>query len=289
MTSVGRLRQRGHRHRSASDMLRPAEPVPRKVLSASVKVAGLLAALALWEVLGATGALPSDSFPTLPSTAHAIGTELGGGDGWRAIGETLAGWGLGFVLGSGCAIVVGVAIGLSRFAFRSSIPVIEFMKTIPVIAILPIAILIFGGTLKMEYTLVAFGVFWPLTIQVVYGVRSIDPVARDTATMLGVRGLRRFRLIVLPSASPFIATGLRIAAAVALILAVIAELIGGASGLGREILVAEDSGQSALPIVYALIVITGAVGLLITVVMTRVERRLLRWHERFRPLERGIA
>jgi len=261
----------------------------QRLLRPTIKVAGLVAALVLWLVLGAVGALPPDAFPTLPATARAIGTELGGVDGWRSIGETLEGWALGFVLGAGCAIVVGVLIGLSRFAFRSSIPVIEFMKTIPVIAILPIAVLIFGGTLKMEYTLVAFGVFWPLTIQVVYGVRSIDPVARDTASVLGVRGLRRFGLIVLPSAAPFVATGLRIAAAVALILAVIAELIGGAAGLGRDILVAEDSGQSALPIVYALIVITGAVGILITLVMTQAERRVLRWHERFRPVERGIA
>jgi ABC-type nitrate/sulfonate/bicarbonate transport system permease component len=263
--------------------------IAQRLLTPAIKTAGLLAALVLWLALGAAGALPPDAFPTLPATAKAIGTELGGAGGWRSIGETLAGWGLGFVLGGGCAIVIGVLIGLSRFAFRSSIPVIEFMKTIPVIAILPIAVLIFGGTLKMEYTLVAFGVFWPLTIQVVYGVRSIDPVARDTASVLGVRGLRRFGLIVLPSAAPFVATGLRIAAAVALILAVIAELIGGAAGLGRDILVAEDSGQSALPIVYALIVITGAVGILITLVMTQAERRLLGWHERFRPTERGVA
>jgi ABC-type nitrate/sulfonate/bicarbonate transport system permease component len=94
---------------------------------------------------------------------------------------------------------------------------------------------------------------------------------------------------VLPSAAPFIATGLRIAAAVALILAIIAELIGGAAGLGRDILVAEDSGASALPLVYALIVITGITGIVIATAFALLERRLLRWHERFRPAEGGIA
>ncbi len=154
-----------------------------------------------------------------------------------------------------------MAIGLNRFAFRSTILVIEFMKTIPVIAILPLLLLQYGGSLKMEYLLVAFGVFWPLVIQVVYGVRSIDPVARDTAEALRVTGPRRLWLIVLPAATPFIATGLRIAGAVALIIAIIAELIGGASGLGRDILLAQNSGTSALPLVYALVVITGALGI----------------------------
>jgi ABC-type nitrate/sulfonate/bicarbonate transport system permease component len=112
---------------------------------------------------------------------------------------------------------------------------------------------------------------------------------RDTAEVLRVTGWRRFSSIVLPSAAPFIATGLRIAAAVALIVAIIAELIGGAPGLGRDILVAEDSGTSALPLVYALIVITGATGMAIAAVFTLLERRLLRWHERFRPVQGAFA
>jgi|SRR5579875_385171 len=287
MATLTRLRRRvpGEVHRPPDTPSRPH----RRLGGLGVKVLGLVCAVLVWELLGVAGALPADSFPTLPETARAIGTELGGSAGWRSIGQTLAGWALGYGIGSACAIAVGIAIGLNRFAFRSSISVIEFMKTIPVVAILPIAVLEFGGTLKMEYTLVAFGVFWPLTIQVVYGVRSMDPVVRDTAKALGVRGARRFGLIVLPSAAPFIATGLRVAAAVALVLTIIAELIGGAAGLGRDILVAEDSGTSALPIVYALIVITGGVGIVLTTAMTQIERRALRWHERFRPLERELA
>jgi ABC-type nitrate/sulfonate/bicarbonate transport system permease component len=258
---------------------------PRRFLAGAViKVGGIVAVLVLWQALSATGVLPSDSFPSMSAVFGKVIDELTGASGWRAIGNTMAGWGIGFAIGGAAAIVVGIAIGLNRVAFRSTILVIEFMKTIPVIAILPLVVLQFGGTLKMEYVVVAFGVFWPLVIQVVYGVRSMDPLARDTAEVLRVTGLRRFGSIVLPSAAPFIATGLRIAAAVALILAVIAELIGGAAGLGRDILVAEDSGASALPLVYALIVITGATGIVIASAFSLLERRLLRWHERFRPV-----
>lgn len=253
--------------------------------AALIRIGGVAAVLALWQVLSAAGVLPSDSFPSMAAVVKAVVKELGHADGWRSIGNTLAGWGIGFAVGAAAAVVVGMAIGLNGLAFKSTILVIEFMKTIPVIAILPIVVLLFGGTLKMEYTVVAFGVFWPLVIQVVYGVRSMDPVVRDTAEVLRVTGFRRFSAVVLPSAAPFIATGLRIAAAVALILAVIAELIGGASGLGRDILLAEDSGASALPLVYALIVITGLTGIAIAAVFTLLERRSLRWHERFRTAQ----
>ena len=261
----------------------------RAATGALVKVAGVVAVLALWQVLSATGVLPSDSFPSLFAVIRSLGDELSSSRGWSAIGNTLAGWGIGFAVGAAAALACGMAIGLNRFAYRSTILVIEFMKTIPVIAILPLLLLQFGGTLKMEYILVAFGVFWPLVIQVVYGVRSIDPVARDTAEALRVTGPRRLAYVVLPSAAPFIATGLRIAAAAALIIAIIAELIGGASGLGQQILLAENSGTSALPVLYALIVLTGATGLVLSIAFRVIERRLLRWHERFRPRATGFA
>lgn len=258
---------------------RPPAPALRSALSG---IGGVLVALGAWQGLSAAGVLPTDSFPSMWSVVKEVVSILGTASGWRSIGSTMAGWASGFAIGAAAAVLVGTGIGLSAFAFRSSILVIEFMKTIPVIAILPLVMLKFGSTLKMEYTVVAFGVFWPLVIQVVYGVRNMDPVARDTAETLRVTGLRRFCLVVLPSAAPFIATGLRIAAAVALILTVIAELIGGAPGLGREILVAENSGASALDRLYALVVITGLLGIVISVTFRAGERRLLHWHERFR-------
>lgn len=260
-----------------------------RAAGAFVKVAGVLAVLALWQVLSATGVLPGDSFPSLFSVVRSLVDELGSSSGWSAIANTLAGWAIGFAIGAVAAIVCGMGIGLSRAAYRSTILVIEFMKTVPVIAILPLLLLQYGGSLKMEYILVAFGVFWPLVIQVVYGVRSMDPVARDTAEALRVTGLRRLAYVVLPSAAPFIATGLRIAAAAALIIAIIAELIGGAAGLGREILVAQNAGTGSLPLLYALIVLTGVLGIALSVAFRLVERRLLRWHERFRPRLAEVA
>jgi len=239
----------------------------------------LCAALGLWQGLSASGLLTPDQFPSMTTTVAALGHQLGAATLWSAVGDTAAGWALGMLLGCVSAIVIGSVLGLNRFAYRSAIPVIEFFKTVPVIAVLPIALLLFGATLKMKFVLVAFGVFWPLVIQVIYGVRSIDPTVRDTATVLQVRRLRRFFVVTMPSAAPFIATGLRVSAAVALILDIIAELIGGSAGVGQRILDAENSGPSAYPVMYAYILVAGLLGVLFAGLFALLERRVLHWHE----------
>ena len=244
----------------------------------------LCAALGLWQGLSASGVITRDEFPSMTTTVAALGHQLAGAQLWTAVGDTAAGWALGMLFGCVSAIVIGAFLGLNRFAYRSAIPVIEFFKTIPVIAALPIALLLFGATLKMTYVIVAFGVFWPLVIQVIYGVRSIDPVVRDTATVLQVRGPRRFFVVTMPSAAPFIATGLRVSAAVALILTIIAELIGGSAGVGQRILDAENSGPSAYPVMYAYILVAGLLGLLFAGLFAGLERRVLHWHESQRNL-----
>jgi ABC-type nitrate/sulfonate/bicarbonate transport system permease component len=236
-------------------------------------------ALGLWQVLSTSGLLKTDEFPSMTSTMGSLGDQLAKAELWMAVRDTVSGWALGLLMGAGSAIVVGSVLGLNRFAYRSVIPVIEFFKTIPAIAILPIVILMFGPTLKMKYVLVAFGVFWPLVIQVIYGVRSIDPTVRDTATVLQVRGLRRFFVVTLPSAAPFIGTGLRVSAAVALILSIVAELIGGSSGVGLRILTAENSGPTAYPIMYAYIFVAGTLGVTLAGIFALLERRVLHWHE----------
>jgi ABC-type nitrate/sulfonate/bicarbonate transport system permease component len=239
----------------------------------------LAVALGAWQVMSATGLLRSDEFPSMTATMRALGGQLTTADLWTAVRDTVASWAIGLLIGGGSAVVLGALLGLNRFAYQSAIPVIEFFKTIPAVAILPILILLFGPTLQMKYVLVAFGVFWPLAVQVIYGVRSIDPIAQDTATVLQVRGVRRFLVVTLPSAAPFVATGLRVSAAVALILSVVSELIGGGSGVGLRILTAENAGPTVYPLMYAYIFVAGTLGVLLAGLFALGERRVLHWHE----------
>jgi ABC-type nitrate/sulfonate/bicarbonate transport system permease component len=247
-----------------------------------LRLAVLAAALALWQALSDAGLVRGDEFPSMTATVSALGHEAASAALWTAVRDTLAGWAIGLLIGGGCAIAVGALAGLSGFAYRSVIGVVEFFKTIPVIAILPIALVLWGATLTMKLALVAFAVFWPLVIQVCYGVRSLDPVARDTARVLGVRGARKFFLVVAPSAAPFIATGLRVSVAVALIVDIVAELIGGGSGIGAQILLAENSGPSAYPLMYAYILVAGLLGVLLAGLFTLAESRVMHWHEAHR-------
>ena len=236
------------------------------------------AALGLWQGLSAAGIIRSDEFPSMAATARALGTLAGAPALWTAVGQTLAGWGAGLLIGAACAVALGTLIGLNGFSYRSAIGVIEFFKTIPVVAILPVALVLWGATLNMKIALVTFAVFWPLVIQVCYGVRSLDPVAADTAAALGVTGLRKFAVVTLPAAAPFVATGLRVSVAVALIIDIVAELIGGGSGLGARILIAENAGPSQYPAMYAYIVVAGILGVVLAGAFTVAERRLLHWH-----------
>ena len=258
---------------------RPPLTLPRAVVRYALRTTVLLAALGLWQGLSASGAIPASEFPSMAATVSALGHQVISAGLWSAVRDTLAGWAIGLVAGGGSAILIGSLTGLSAFAYRSAIGVIEFFKTIPVIAILPIALVLWGATLTMKFALVAFAVFWPLVIQVFYGVRSVDPTVRDTATALQVRGARRFFVVILPSAAPFIATGLRVAVAVALIVDIIAELIGGGSGLGERILTAENSGPAAYPMMYAYILVAGLLGVLLAGLFGLAERLVLHWHE----------
>lgn len=252
-------------------------PIATKVLVA-------LAVLAGWEYLSVSGALDASSFPSMTATMAELARQLLSAELWTAVWDTLRGWAAGLAIGGSLAIVVGTLLGLNRFAYLSVIPVVEFLKTVPVIAILPLAIVVWGASLEMKVFLVAFGVFWPLTIQVIYGVRAVDPVVRDTAAVLRLRGMRRFVNVTLPSAAPFIATGLRVAAAVGLILTIIAELIGGADGLGLSILTSVNAGPDRLPATYAFILVTGVAGVVVTGAFAYLEQRLLHWHESQRNL-----
>jgi ABC-type nitrate/sulfonate/bicarbonate transport system permease component len=247
----------------------------------------VLIVLVLWQVLTATEVLRRSQFPTMSDTLAQLGHELGTGDLWSAIGKTLLAWLIGMVITVVVGVIVGTALAFNDFAARSAAPVIEILKAIPAIAILPLVILTLGSNLTMKVFLICFAALWPFVIQVIYGVRSMDPVVLDTAKVLGIGGVRRFFTVTVPTASPYLVTGVRIASAQALILAIISEIVGGADGVGRQILLAENTGIDAYPKMYAYILVAGVLGVLLTGTFFLVERRAMHWHESQRSIREG--
>lgn len=242
---------------------------------------GILLALVLWEVLPDIGVLPANYIPPASKVIPAMWRLLGQGSFWKAVVNTLEGWGIGTGLSALVAIPLGLLIGSNQYLYRAARVTVEFLRPVPSVAIIPLAILIFGITMNMKVFLVAFAAFWPVLIQAIYGVQDVDPVARDTARSFGLGRFAAFIRISLPSAAPYIATGLRIASALGIILAITVELVAGAPGLGNSILLAQNGGTN--DVLYALIVLTGLLSWAISAALLRTERRVLRWHESYRP------
>jgi ABC-type nitrate/sulfonate/bicarbonate transport system permease component len=248
-------------------------------------LASVAGVLVLFDVLPRIGVLPRDHFPPISETLSTLAEQLGEASFWEAVGNTLQGWALGLGIAAVLAIPTGIVIGSSRLLYRAMRGVIEFLRPIPSVALIPLAILIYGTGLQSKVFLAAFASFWQLLVASLYGVQDVDPVATDTARSFGFSRAQRLFRVTLPSAIPYIATGLRIASAVSLILTVTAELVIGSAGLGRSINIARSGGNEEL--MYALIITTGVLGVLLNAIFALAERRVLRWHPSQRSGEAG--
>jgi ABC-type nitrate/sulfonate/bicarbonate transport system permease component len=236
----------------------------------------ICAALAFWELLSRTETISQQDLPAMSTTFQELWSLMHGSDFWTALLQTVRGWALGLGVAMVLAIPIGILLGSSNFAARAFRVPIEFLRPIPSAALIPLLFLTLGTTLESEIFLAAFGAFWPLLVQTMYGVRDVDPLTMDTARSFGVGRLERLYRIKLPSAVPYIATGVRIASGVALILAFTAELFMGNPGLGQKVNVAQSFGLEKQLYAYALA--TGFLGVAIHLFSTGVERRALSWH-----------
>ncbi|MEV6996464.1 ABC transporter permease subunit [Streptomyces sp. NPDC093982] len=251
-----------------------------KGVNVALGAAGLAAFLALGEAVPRLGLVKEAYVPPTSRIAGALADEVTDSAFWSALGDTLTGWALGLAIASCAGIVVGVVVSVVPYLREVTASTIEFLRPIPSVALIPLAVLLYGTELRSVLLLVVYASFWQVLIQVLYGVQDVDPVADETARSYGLGTWARVRHVLWPTALPYVMTGVRLAAAVALILAVTAELIIGAPGLGKLIGVAQAS--QAVPEMYALIVVTGLLGLLINVGARTVERRALAWHQSVR-------
>jgi ABC-type nitrate/sulfonate/bicarbonate transport system permease component len=249
---------------------------PSAALDYVLPVASVVGALALWEVVTRTGVISQSDLPAMSTTMQELWTLMQTGVFWENFGYTVRGWALGLGIATVLAIPIGVLLGASDLAGRAFRVPIEFLRPIPSAVLIPLLFLTLGPSLKSEVFLAAFGAFWPLLVQTIYGVRDVDPLATDTGRSFGVGRLERLYRITLPSAMPYIATGLRISSTVSLILAFTAELFMGTPGLGQAMNFAQSYGLNDQ--LYALAVATGFLGLAVHFLMATIERRALHWH-----------
>jgi ABC-type nitrate/sulfonate/bicarbonate transport system permease component len=239
-------------------------------------LAGILTFLTIWELVSRTGVVNSRYLPPPTEVFGSLVDAVGTSRLWSAVAYTMRGWAVGLAIAATGGVVLGVAIGMSRFLRRTTRSTIEFLRPIPSVALVPAAVLLYGTSMRATLLLVIYATFWQVLIQTLYGTVDVDPVADDTARSFGLGWLARIRHVVWPTALPYVMTGLRLGAAVALILEITGELVIGGGGLGEQIALAKTGG--AVPQVYALVIVTGLIGIAINLLARVVERAALSWH-----------
>jgi ABC-type nitrate/sulfonate/bicarbonate transport system permease component len=151
------------------------------------------------------------------------------------------------------------------------------LRAIPGITLLPLLVLVLGIQFDLKLTLVGIACFWPLLVQTIYGVQDVDPVAKDMARAYGIGRTRTFFEVILPSTVPYIVTGLRLSAIIALNVAIGAELlVGGTGGIGDRM--GKLSLVGAVPQMFVYVVAAAILGLLIRFGLGAAEKRVLHWH-----------
>lgn len=187
----------------------------------------------------------------------------------------------GFLAGIAIAIVLGISLGvlfgLSEISFRSSRTVIEMLRPIPAVALIPLAIVLFGTNIGMKTIIVVFASVWPIMFNALYGVRNVDPLMKDMAHTFGRSRFDVIRSVVIPAALPMMWAGVRVSSTISLIVVITLELyLGGSIGVGGMISQARAGGDDIVS-AYAAIIVAGLLGLLVNIALGAVERRFFAW------------
>jgi len=239
----------------------------------------LLTLVGLWQVAASTGLL-ADLFGLedflVPSPAE-IGQALWENrsllaeNAWVTLREIL--------LGFACALVAGVAFAVamhfSGFVLRSTYPLVVASQTIPIVAIAPILVIWFGFGIVPKVLVVALVCFFPITVATLNGLSSLDPEARKLLRTLYASRWHVFRRLSVPTALPYLFTGIKISIVFAPIGALFGEWVGSSSGLGHQIL--QDNAQLETARLFAAVTILSAIGLALFGIVALVERRVVTW------------
>jgi ABC-type nitrate/sulfonate/bicarbonate transport system permease component len=193
----------------------------------------------------------------------------------------------GFAIAVALGITCGLVLGLLPVVRRALNPTLDFMRSIPAVALVSVFIVLLGFGNLAKVTAIAFAAFFPILLNTVDGVRSVDPIQLDLARAYKVGFKQKVLKIILPAASPQIFAGLRISLAVALLVMAFSEMFAGTNGVGFFILFAQDTYR--IPEMWSGIILLGAIGYLVNLVFLLFERRIMRWHRGWRATARDAG
>lgn len=238
--------------------------------------AGIVGFLVIWEATSRLGLVSPKYLPPASEVLIKLVQYILDRAFWRDVGETMTAWAIGLVIVLVIGTALGFLLGSSPFLERFTHSTIEFLRPIPSVALIPLAVLLFGTNMASSLMLIVYAAIWQILLQVIAGVHDVDPVAANTARSYGLGRFARIRYVVWPTALPYLIVGFRLAATVSLILAITGELIIGSPGLGKQIALTQAGGDVVS--MYALVLATGLLGVVINLFARFVERKTLAWH-----------
>lgn len=232
----------------------------------------LILFLAAWQAFGTDD---SPYFPR-PSTWWSGLTSLWtDGSLLPGVGSTLETFAISLAVAAVAGALIGALIGARRLVHRALNPTLEFLRAMPSATVVPIFVLLIGYDQEMKVTVVVFTAIWPIMLNTMAAVRSINPLLLDMAASLHLSWFDRMRKVLFPSLLPAILLGIRVAAPVTLIITLLVEILTAVSGVGALIATAQRNFQSAT--VFALVIVSGLFGLLVNAIVAAIEAYMFRY------------
>ncbi|MBP2189825.1 NitT/TauT family transport system permease protein [Nocardia goodfellowii] len=235
----------------------------------------IAAFLLLWQFAPAAGLVDEVFLPPFTVVAEAFVDLVRSGEMWNhvstSLGRSVTGFGIALVI----AVPLGIAIAWYKPVSELLNPILELFRNTAALALLPVFVLILGIGETSKVALVVYASSFPILLNTITGVRTVDPLLVKSAVSLGLRPIRLFQKVILPAAIPSIFTGLRMAAASSILVLLAAEMVGARAGLGYLITAAQQNFQ--IPNMYAGILAISLLGLTFNGVLVTLERRFSRW------------
>lgn len=250
------------------------QPLWRKALTRSVAIVALLTA---WETLPRLGFVDRVFLPPLSEVLTAWWALVQSGDLAVHLAASLTRTLTGFTIAVAIAVPLGLLVGGSRRTADLLDPLLEVFRNTAVLALLPVFVLILGIGETSKIAIVVYACAWPILLNTINGVRTVEPLLIRSARSMGVSGPRLFLKVVLPAAVPTIFTGIRLAGAVSMLVLIAAEMVGAKAGLGYLINYAQYN--FAIPDMYAGIITISAIGVVFNYGLIHLERRFSAWRK----------
>lgn len=240
------------------------------------RLAGLVVFLLIWEAVGRSGVVAGK---VLPPASVVLTRFVGLFTDARFVSDaasTLLSWVIAMASATAIAVPLGLLLGSVRPLRLVTGPVIEFLRPLPTVALIPLAILVLGSGAQTKISLAVFASAWPILFNAVYAVGEIDRQLLETARVFRTPRHRLLFAVILPAVAPFVLTGVRLSASVALIVLVSTEFLNVQVGIGHFVYL-YGTTQLRMDVVFAVVVFVGLIGYLVNIGLLGAQRRWLGW------------